>query len=106
MWKILEPVCHNSQSASLLSDSGLVIHVLQYTPCALILSALHLSHSDAPSRVKRLAEVLGSASGVFLQGGEGVKKECRCRRGGPLKKTRQNYWNSDVFCSTLSMSIS
>ena len=25
-------------------------HVLQYTPCALILSALHLSHSDAPSR--------------------------------------------------------
>ena len=23
-------------------------HVLQYTPCALILSALHLDHSDAP----------------------------------------------------------
>ena len=44
-----EAVCHNSQSASLLSDSGLVMY-FKYTPYALILSALHLSHSDAPSR--------------------------------------------------------
>ena len=41
-------VCHNSQSATLLSDLGLVMY-FKYTPCALILNALHLTHSDAPS---------------------------------------------------------
>ena len=42
-----QAVCHNSQSAALLSSSGLVMY-FKYTPCALILSALHLDHSDAP----------------------------------------------------------
>ena len=44
-------VCHHGQSASLLSAFGLG-HVLQYTPCAL--SALHLSHSDAPSNARQI----------------------------------------------------
>ena len=46
-------VCHNGQSASLLSAFGLG-HVLQYTPCALSLSTLHLSHSDAPSSARQI----------------------------------------------------
>ena len=45
-------VCHHGQSASLLSALGLG-HVLQYTPGALILSALHLNHSDAPSSARQ-----------------------------------------------------
>ncbi|MGN1237023.1 MAG: hypothetical protein ACI4TS_06215, partial [Bacteroidaceae bacterium] len=41
-------VCHNSQSAVLLSSSGLVMY-FKYTSCAFRLSALHLDYFDAPS---------------------------------------------------------
>ena len=74
----------------------------KYTPCALTLSALHLSHSDAPSRVKRLAEVLGSASGVYLQGGERVaevdpsKKHVRITR--ILTCFICKVWAAKPFC--------
>ncbi|MGN0036216.1 MAG: hypothetical protein ACI36X_03225, partial [Bacteroidaceae bacterium] len=43
-------VCHNGQSAALLSAFGLG-RVRQYTPFDLSLSALHLDHSDAPLRL-------------------------------------------------------
>ena len=42
-------VCHNSQSAAWLSDSGLVM-CFSHTPFALFLSALHFAYSDAPSK--------------------------------------------------------
>ena len=41
-------VCHNSQSAALLSDLGLVMY-FSTLPAPSSFGALHLSHSDAPS---------------------------------------------------------
>ena len=64
-------LCHHGQSASLLSAFGLG-HVLQYTPCTLSLSTLHLSHSDAPSSARQnlhfapfLLKILLALSSVF-----------------------------------------
>ena len=42
-------MCHNSQSAAWLSDSGLVM-CFSHTPFALFLRALHFAYSDAPSK--------------------------------------------------------
>ena len=43
-------MCHNSQSAALLSDLGLVMY-FSTLPAPSSFGALHLSHSDAPSRL-------------------------------------------------------
>ena len=42
-------MCHNSQSAAWLSDSGWVM-CFSHTPFAFFLSALHFAYSDAPSK--------------------------------------------------------
>lgn len=44
---ILKTVCHNEQSAAVLSEFGFG-HILGYAPSLLILGVLHLTHPYTP----------------------------------------------------------